>query len=89
MIEKTTRYIKLLRKYNTLETEYEVLRDYVKENSFNKLIDKIGEPEKIQKLREDNKRLRLKIKEYKELLNKKTGEVSRKKESRLIVDREY
>ena len=63
MIEKVTRYIKLLKKYNTLETEYEVLRDYVKENSFNK----------------DNKRLRLKVKEYKELLNKQPGESSQRK----------
>ena len=80
MIEKVTRYIKLLRKYNTLETEYEVLRDYVKENSFNKLIEKIGEPDRVKKLEEDNKRLRLKIKEYKELLNRKPGTVSNKKE---------
>ena len=79
MIEKVTRYMKLLRKYNTLETEYEVLRDYVKENSFNKLIDKIGEPDKVQRLEEDNKRLRLKIKEYKELLNKKSSDVSIKR----------
>ena len=79
MIEKVTRYIRLLRKYNSLETEYEVLQEYVKENSFNKLIDKIGEPEKVKKLEEDNKRLRLKIKEYKELLNKKPGESSQKR----------
>lgn len=79
MIEKVTRYIKLLRKYNTLETEYEVLRDYVKENSFNKLIEKIGEPYRIKKLEEDNKRLRLKVKEYKELLNKQPGESSQRK----------
>ena len=79
MIEKVTRYIKLLRKYNTLETEYEVLRDYVKENSFNKLIDKIGEPDKVKKLEEDNKRLRIKIKEYRELLNRKSSDVSIKR----------
>ena len=79
MIEKVTRYIRLLRKYNSLETEYEVLQEYVKENSFNKLIEKIGEPEKVKKLEEDNKRLRLKIKEYKELLNKKPGESSQKR----------
>lgn len=74
-------YININRKYNTLETEYEVLRDYVKENSFNKLIEKIGEPEKVKKLEEDNKRLRLKIKEYKELLKRKPGLVSKKCET--------
>ena len=79
MIEKVSRYIKLLRKYNTLETEYEVLKEYVQNNSFNSLIDKIGEPDKLKKLEEDNKRLRLKIKEYRELLNKKSSSVSLKK----------
>ncbi len=78
MIEKVTRYIKLLRKYNSLETEYEVLQEYIKEDCFNKIIDKIGEPAKVKRLEEDNERLRLKVKEYKEMLIKRP-EVSSKK----------
>ena len=62
-IERLTRYIRLLRKYNKLELEYDVLKEYTKENCFEKLIDKIGEPQLIKSLREDNKRLRIKNKE--------------------------
>ncbi len=63
--EKLTRYIKLLRKYNKLETEYEVLRESTKEHCFDKLIDKLGEPLEVKRLREENKRLRIKVKELK------------------------
>ena len=71
-IDKLTRYIKLLQKYNRLETEYQVLREYVKEECFEKIIDKIGEPLTIKRLKEENKRLRIKVKELKtELKNKK------------------
>lgn len=68
--EKLTRYIRLLRKYNKLETEYEVLREYTKEHCFEKLIDKIGEPLEVKRLREENKRLRIKVKELKNKLLK-------------------
>lgn len=64
-IDKLTRYIKLLQKYNRLETEYQVLREYVKEECFEKIIDKIGEPLEIKRLKEENKRLRIKLKELK------------------------
>ena len=68
MIEKPGRYIKLLWKYNTLESKYESLKAEVKENCFNKLLDKIGEPLEIKRLREENKRLRIKVKELKRQL---------------------
>jgi len=71
-IDKLTRYIKLLQKYNRLETEYQVLKEYVKEECFERLIDKIGEPLELKRLREENKRLRIKLKELKkESKNKK------------------
>ena len=63
--EHLSRYIKLLRKYNKLETEYEVLREYTKEHCFDKLLDKIGEPDELKRLREENKRLRIRLKELK------------------------
>lgn len=63
--EHLTRYIKLLRKYNKLETEYEILKEYTKEHCFDKLIDKIGEPDELKRLRDENKRLRIRVKELK------------------------
>ena len=65
MIERVTSYIKLLRKYNKLETEYEVLQSEVKEECFKKLLEKVGEPLEIKRLREENKRLRIRLKELK------------------------
>lgn len=67
-LEKPTRYLKLLRKYNTLETKYEVLKNDVKEECFKEIISKVGEPIELNRLREENKRLRLKNKELKEML---------------------
>ena len=68
MIEKVSSYIKLLRKYNKLETEYNVLKEDVKNDCFIKLIEKLGEPLELERLREENKKLRLKNKELKDML---------------------
>lgn len=65
MIENLSKYIKLLRKYNKLETEYEVLKEYTEADCFNKLIEKLGEPIELNRLREENKRLRIKVKKLK------------------------
>ena len=66
--ERITKYVRLLRKYNKLELEYDVLKEYTKEKCFESLIDKIGEPQKIESLIEENKKLRIKNKELKEQL---------------------
>lgn len=65
---KVGRYMKLLMKYNTVEGELEVLKDYVKDDCFNKIISKIGEPLELKRLRDENKRLRIKVKELKSCL---------------------
>ena len=65
MIENISRYVKLLRKYNKLETEYETLKEEVKDECFKKILEKLGEPLEIKRLREENKRLRIKVKSLK------------------------
>ena len=70
MIEKVSSYIKLLRKYNKLETEYNVLKEDVKNDCFTRLIEKLGEPLELERLREENKKLRLKNKELKETITR-------------------
>ncbi len=65
MIEKVSRYVKLLRKYNKLETEYETLKEEVKDECFKTILEKLGEPLEIKRLREENKRLRIKVKDLK------------------------
>ena len=61
-------YIKLRKKYNTLETEYEILKEYVKDKCFDEILSKIGEPLEIKRLRSENRRLRIKNKELKRML---------------------
>ena len=61
-------YIRLRKKYNTLETEYEILKEYVKNKCFDEILSKIGEPLEIKRLRSENRRLRLKNKELKKMI---------------------
>lgn len=58
-------YFKLLKKYNKLRLEYDTLKENVKNKCFEALLEKIGEPITIKRLREENKRLRIKLKENK------------------------
>ena len=58
-------YIDLLRKYNTLELKYETLRTQIKEECFKQLLNTLNEQSQVKRLKEENKKLRLKIKELK------------------------
>lgn len=58
-------YLKLKRKYNKLQLEYDTLKEEVKNKCFETILEKVGEPITIKRLREENKRLRIKLKEYK------------------------
>lgn len=60
-------YMKLLHEFNTLELKYDTLLNATKDDLFKKKMDKLGEPKTIARLKEDNKKLRLKIKELKEV----------------------
>lgn len=69
-IDEISRYIKLLRKYNALRLDYDMLKEQTKNKCFDKLLDKIGEPEEIKRLRKENKRLRIRVKDLKKQLQK-------------------
>ena len=62
-------YFKLLRKYNRLQLKYDTLVLDIKDDCFNRIINKLGEPLELKRLREENKRLRIKNKELKKRLN--------------------
>ena len=69
-IDEISRYIKLLRKYNALRLDYDMLKEQTKNKCFDKLLDKIGEPEEIKRLKKENKRLRIRVKDLKKQLQK-------------------
>lgn len=60
-------YCKLRRKYNKLSLEYESLQKSVKNKCFETLLNKIGEPEEIKRLKRINRKLREQIKELKKV----------------------
>ena len=64
-MKKIKDYLTLLKEYNTISLKYELLKEQVKDDLFNKIINKIGEPDEIKRLRKENQRLRLKIKDLK------------------------
>ena len=60
---KIKSYFELLKKANTYELKYNSLKEQVKEDTFKNLMNKLGDPEEIKRLRAENKRLRIKLKE--------------------------
>ena len=60
--------VELNQKINSLENENEVLRQIIKDELYKDFIEKLGEPDVVAKLKADNKKLRLKIKELQSML---------------------
>ena len=58
--------IKLLRRINTLENQVEVLENSIKDELYKEFMKKLGESDENERLRKENKKLRIKIKSMKE-----------------------
>ena len=69
---------KLNTKINTLENENVMLKNTIKDELYKIFMDKLGEPLEIKRLHEENKKLRKRIKKYKEMV-KEDGKKRRKK----------
>ena len=67
--EKIPSKIRMLRRINTLTVEVDKLQDVIKSELYKEFMKKLGVPDEVQKLREEIKRLRLKVKNYKEVSN--------------------
>lgn len=69
---KKPNYLSLLTKYNTLVIEHEALIEEVKNDLYDKIFKRIFlETEKLEHYEEENKKLRLKVKELKKKLMEK------------------
>lgn len=62
---KTIKYIKLLKKYNSLELENERLKDIIKDELYKGFMEDITLSEQVESLKEENQKYRNKIKELK------------------------
>lgn len=58
--------IKLKRKINTLENQVETLGNSIKDELYKEFMKKLGESDENERLRKENKKLRIKIKSMKE-----------------------
>lgn len=56
-------------KVNTLENENDILREIIKNELYKDFIKSFGEQDTIKKLKEENKRLRLKVKELQQIIS--------------------
>lgn len=61
-------HYQLRNKIYTLELKNETLEETLKDELFKEFMNKLGEPIEINRLKEENKRLRKRIKFYKEKL---------------------
>lgn len=57
---------KMRKKINTLTLQNDYLEDVIKSELFKTFMKKLDEPDEINRLKEENKKLRLKIKELRE-----------------------
>lgn len=60
----------LIKRINSLELENEDLKETIKDELYKEFMKKLGEPQEMHRLKEDNKRLRKQIKTLKELIKK-------------------
>lgn len=74
-----TKYLKLRKKYNTLELEYKTLKESVKTDLYKNLLHRLDEPEEVKRLRDANKHLRKKVKLLKEIIRE--GDTNCKKKT--------
>ena len=58
----------MIKHINTLEMENETLRETIKDELYKRFMDKLGEPLEMERIKNENKRLRRQIKTLKKLL---------------------
>lgn len=66
--EKEPSKRKMRKRINALETENEMLKQSIKDELYKTFMDKLGEPLEMERLRNDNKNLRKKVKTLKEII---------------------
>lgn len=60
--------IKLKKRINTLENQIETLENSIKDDLYKEFMKKLGETTEIDRLKKENKKLRIKNKELKEII---------------------
>lgn len=60
--------VKLNKRINTLENQVETLENSIKDELYKEFMKKLGETSENDRLKKENKKLRIKVKELKEII---------------------
>ena len=63
--------IDMRKKYNSLKLEHEVLKESVKTGLFESYMEHLNSPIEMDRLRKENKKLRMQVKSLKEIIKEK------------------
>lgn len=59
---------KMIKHINTLEGEIEYLKETIKDELYKEFMKRLGEPMEMARLKKENKRLRIQVRELKEII---------------------
>lgn len=60
--------VKMQKRINTLENEVETLQNTIKDKLYNAFMSKLNESAEIDRLKKENKKLKLKVKSLKDII---------------------
>lgn len=71
IVMKIIKLFDMRKKYNSLKLEYEVLRESVETGLFESYLAHLNSPIEMDRLRKENKKLRMQVKSLKEIIKEK------------------
>lgn len=71
MVMRIIKFFDMRKKYNSLKLEYEILKKSVETGLFESYIAHLNSPIELDRLRKENKKLRMQVKSLKEIIKEK------------------
>lgn len=71
MVIRMIKFFDMRKKYNSLKLEYEILKKSVETGLFESYMEHLNSPIELDRLRKENKKLRMQVKSLKEIIKEK------------------
>lgn len=71
MVMRIIKFFDMRKKYNSLKLEYEILKKSVETGLFESYLAHLNSPIEMDRLRKENKKLRMQVKSLKEIIKEK------------------
>ena len=71
MVMRIIKFFDMRKKYNSLKLEYEILKKSVETGLFESYMEHLNSPIELDRLRKENKKLRMQVKSLKEIIKEK------------------